>query len=138
MFYILSWLIVLVLLAFWSLGAWALQAITLWSTANAGTLSGHTKVIEDLQVPAWLTVWLPAEWVSAFKSIAMTTVPWVESALSHAPALGSGLSVAIWVLWGVGAALLLLLGALLHGVVAMLRRRTHPTLLASHRQAVAR
>ena len=138
MLYVLCWLTVLVLLALWSLGAWALQAITLWSAANAGALAGHGKVIEDLQVPVWLTPWLPAGWVSAIKSAAMSMVPWVESALSHAPALGSGLSVAIWLLWGLGAALLLLLGALLHALVAMLRRRANPTRSAPHMQTAAR
>jgi len=132
MFYVLSWVIVLVLLAFWSFGAWALHAVTLWSASNAGALAGHAKSIEELQVPAWLTPWFPAEWASAFKSLAMAMLPWVESALTHAPALGSGLSAAIWVLWGAGAALLLLLGAALHGVVAMLRRPARQAVSVPH------
>jgi hypothetical protein len=123
MFYALSWFIVFALLAVWSLGAWALHAITLWSTSNAGALSGQAKAVEDLSLPAWLAPWFPAEWLSALKSMAAAMMPLVDAALGLLPALGGGLSVVIWVLWGAGCALLLLLGAMLHTLIAIVRRR---------------
>jgi len=70
MFYALSWFIVFALLAVWSLGAWALHAITLESAANAGALSGHAKAVEDLSLPARLAPWFPAELLSALQSMA--------------------------------------------------------------------
>jgi hypothetical protein len=130
MFYALSWLFVLGLLALWSLGAWALHAITLWSTSNVGALSGHAKAVEELNLPAWLAPWFPVEWVSAMKAMAAAMMPMVESVLAHAPDLGGGLSVVVWVLWGAGGLLLLLLGAALHAVIALLRRRTGGPLAA--------
>jgi hypothetical protein len=123
MFHALSWFIVLSLLALWSLGAWALHAITLWSTANVGALSGHSKTIEDLTLPAWLSPWLPAEWLSLTKSVAASMMSAVDAGLALVPSLGGGLSLTIWVLWGLGSVLLLLLGAAMHALIAMLGRR---------------
>jgi len=45
-----------------------------------------------------------------------------EGLLQAAPALAGGLTVATWVIWGLGSALLVLLGAGLHLLVAMWRR----------------
>jgi len=70
MFCSLSRFIVSSLLALWSFGAWALHAITLGSTANAGALSGHAKAVEDLSLPARLAPWFPAELLSALQSMA--------------------------------------------------------------------
>lgn len=59
---------------------------------------------------------------------AMTTLlsgltPAVESLLAATPSLVSALSVATWVIWGLGSLLLVLLGAGLHMLIAMVRRR---------------
>lgn len=124
MFYALSWFVVLALFAMWSLGAWALHAFAVWSAANVGTLGGHAKVIENLNLPAWLAPWVPSEVFSAVKAMTVAVLPAVESVLALAPALGGWLSVAIWLLWGVGSVMLLLSGVALHLVIAMLSRRT--------------
>mgnify|MGYP000146666367 CR=1 FL=1 len=46
-----------------------------------------------------------------------------DSLLQAAPALAGGVTVATWVVWGIGSALLLLLGAGLHLLIALWRRR---------------
>jgi hypothetical protein len=40
MFYAISWFVVLALVALWSLAAWALHAVGVWTLTNAGALSG--------------------------------------------------------------------------------------------------
>lgn len=50
-------------------------------------------------------------------------VPAVESLLQAAPSLAGSLSVATWVIWGLGSALPVLLGAALHMAIGMWRRR---------------
>lgn len=40
--------------------------------------------------------WFPADLFSAVKSVTIAMLPAVESVLAMAPALGGGLSVAIW------------------------------------------
>ena len=47
----------------------------------------------------------------------------VESLLQAAPALAGGVTVATWAIWGIGSALLVLLGAGLHLFIALWRRR---------------
>ena len=38
MFYALSWFFVVALLALWSLAAWALHAVAVWTVSNAGVI----------------------------------------------------------------------------------------------------
>ena len=123
MFYALSWFVVLGLLALWSLGAWALHAITAWTVANAGALAGGSGVTQGLRVPDWLAPWVPRELAAALESMAAAFGPAIETLLGWVPALEGGLSVAIWVIWGLGSALLVVLGFVATGLIAVLRRR---------------
>lgn len=122
MFYALTWFAVLGLLAFWSLAAWAFHSMAAWTIANAGVLVGSSGPIEALRVPDWLAPWIPPELTLAFTSMLSAFTPAIKAMLEWAPALAGGLSVAVWVLWAIGAALLFLLGLALSGLIAMLRR----------------
>ena len=66
---------------------------------------------------------MPPEVAQALTSLLWGLAPAVESLLQAAPALAGGLTVATWVLWGFGSALLILLGAGLHLLIVMWRRR---------------
>ena len=123
MFYALSWFFVLALLALWSLGAWALHAVAVWTVSNAGALTGAASGAGSIAVPDWLASWTPpevAQWASQLMS---GIAPFVDSLLQSAPALAGGLTVATWVVWGIGSVLLVLLGAGLHLLIALWRRR---------------
>ncbi|MEN9630758.1 MAG: hypothetical protein RJA10_3986 [Pseudomonadota bacterium] len=122
MFYALSWFVVIALLALWSLAAWALNAVAGWTLSSAGTLTGAASGVGTVAVPAWLAPWVPPD-VAPWASQAMSALaPLVDSLLQAAPALAGGLTVATWVIWGVGSVMLLLLGAGLHLLIALLRR----------------
>jgi hypothetical protein len=54
-FYALSWFLVFGLFALWSLAAWAVHAVTVWTVANAGVLTGVASGVEGLRLPEWLT-----------------------------------------------------------------------------------
>ncbi len=123
MFYVLSWFVVVALLALWSLAAWALNAVAVWTVSNAGALSGAASGASTMALPDWLAPWMPPE-VAQWASQAMGGLaPFIDSVLQAAPALAGGLTVATWVIWGIGSVLLLLLGAGLHLVIALMRRR---------------
>jgi hypothetical protein len=47
-FYALSWFLVFGLFALWSLAAWAVHAVAMWSVSNAGALTGVTSGVEGL------------------------------------------------------------------------------------------
>lgn len=123
MFYALNWFLVLGLLALWSLAAWGLHAVTLWTVSNAGVLTEASGASAGLRMPDWLAPWIPAELTIAMNSMVPALKPAIESVLGWAPSLAGGLSVAVWVVWGIGSVLLVGLGAVLSGLIALARRQ---------------
>jgi hypothetical protein len=122
-FYALNWAVVFILLALWSLGAWAVHSIATWTVSNAGNLAGSAPTLEGLQAPSWLALWLPPEAVLLLSSLQSQIVPFIESLLAQMPGLAGGVSALVWVVWGVGSVLLVVLGLLGSGVIAFLSRK---------------
>lgn len=123
MFYALNWFILAALLALWSLAAWALHAAAVWSLSSAGAFAGAASGAGTIALPDWLAPWLPpqaAQWASQTMGV---LAPFIDSMLQAAPALAGGLTVVTWAIWGIGSVLLVLLGAGLHLLIALLRRR---------------
>lgn len=123
MLYLLGWFLVFGLFALWSLTVWAVHAVAIWSVSNAGALTGVASGVEGLRLPEWLAPWLPPEIAQAMTSLLAGFAPVVESLLQTVPALTGGLTVVTWVVWGLGSVLLVLLGAGLHLLIAIWRRR---------------
>lgn len=123
MFYALSWFVVVALLVFWSLAAWALNAVAVWTVSNAGALSGAASGVGSIRLPDWLGPWVPPEIAQSVSQMLAGLGPVVDSLLQAAPALAGGVTVATWVVWGIGSALLLMLGAATHLLIALWRRR---------------
>ena len=123
MFYALSWFVVVALLALWSLTAWALNAVAVWTVSNAGALSGAASGAGTIRLPDWLAPWVPPEIAQSVSQMLAGLGPAVDSLLQAAPALAGGVTVATWVVWGIGSALLLMLGAGVHLLIALWRRR---------------
>jgi hypothetical protein len=122
MLYALSWFTIAALLALWSLAAWALHAVAVWTVSNAGALSGAASGVGGVAVPDWLAPWMPTELVQVMTSLMAGLGPWVDSLLQAAPALAGGLTWLAWVVWAFGGALLVFLGAALQ--IALWRRRS--------------
>lgn len=124
MFYALSWFAVVSLLALWSLAAWALHAVAVWTVSSAGALTGAASGVGSMALPDWLAPWVPAELVQAMTQLAAGLGPLVDGLLQAAPMLAGGLTVVTWVVWAIGGVLLVLLGVALHLLIAMWRRRS--------------
>lgn len=138
MFYALSWVGVFSLLALWSLAAWAFHSITAWTVSNAGVLAGDANASEGLRMPDWLVPWVPPEFGHALDSMVSAMLPAIQAVLGWAPALAGGLSVAVWVVWAIGSILLIGLGFLITGLIAVLRRRVSVPLAPSRSAASTR
>ncbi len=138
MLYALSWFVVLSLFLLWSLAAWAFHAIAVWTVSNAGALAGGTEAIEALSVPLWLAPWVSPELVLTLKSMISALKPAIEAVLGWVPALAGGLSIAVWTVWGIGAVLLIVMGSVATGLIAMLRRRKSVPVAGSGSLAGAR
>ncbi|MFY7865157.1 hypothetical protein [Roseateles sp.] len=119
MFYALSWFAVLSLIALWSLTAWAFHALSQWGAANTDGLVGAAAPLQEILGP-----WLPPDLSQALAALLSSLQPIMESLLSLIPALAGGLSFMVWLVWGLGCILLLILGAVLHAVIALARRHT--------------
>jgi hypothetical protein len=126
MFYLLNWLVVFSLLAMWSLAAWAFHALAAWTLANAGVLASGSAAAEGLRLPQWLAPWIPSEIALTITSMASALKPAVDTLLGWAPSLAGGLSVAVWVVWAIGGVVLIVLGVVLSGLIAVLRKRSTP------------
>jgi len=122
-FYALSWSVVFVLLALWSLAAWTFHSIVAWTVSNSGALLGGPGALEGLRTPEWLAPWTPPEFALALTSLQSAFVPAIEAVLNQAPALAGGLSVVTWVVWGIGSLLLVILGLVCSALISALRRR---------------
>ncbi len=122
MLYALSWFAVLTLLTLWSLGVWALQAFAVWTVSSPGAVIGTGSSIEGLRLPDWLTPWVPPEVSRALNAMLSSLGPAVESLLQGVPEMAGGVTMAAWVVWGLGSVALLLLGAGLHVLIAFARR----------------
>ena len=123
MLYALSGFVVFALLALWSLAAWALHAVAVWTVSSAGALTGVASGASTLSLPDWLAAWVPPEFAQWASQLMSGIGPFVDSLLQTAPALAVGLTVGTWVVWGVGSVLLVLLGAGVHLLIALWRRR---------------
>ena len=123
MLHAVSWSVVAALLALWSLAAWALNAVAAWFVSNSGALAGAASVVGTIRPPDWLAPWVPPEIAQSVSQMLPGLGPVVDSLLQAAPALAGGLTVASWVVWAIGSALLLMLGAWMHLRIAPWRRR---------------
>ncbi len=123
MFYALNWFIVVSLLALWSFTAWGFHAIAAWTVSHAVGLKSESGEILSLHVPDWLAPWVPPELASALPALLSALTPAVEFLLGLAPGLAGVLSVAVWVVWAIGSALLIVLGIVVSAVIAVLQRR---------------
>jgi hypothetical protein len=123
MLYAVNWFVVFTLLALWSVAAWVLHAAAVWTVSNAGALAGAASGAGTLALPDWLAPWVPPEIAQWASQLLSGLGPLVDSLLQAAPALAGGLTVATWVVWGMGSVLLVLLGAGLHLLIALGRRR---------------
>ena len=118
MFYALNWSLVAALLALWSLVAWALHAAAIWTVTNAGKLSGGDSEVSVIRLPEAIAAWVPPEIVQTVNALIESLGPVIDRLLQAAPVLAGGLTVAAWVIWGLGSVLLVVLGAGKHGAHA--------------------
>lgn len=137
MFYAISWFLVVLLLALWSLAVWAMHGLAVWTVTNAGALSGSASSVGALALPDWLAPWMPPGTAQVLSQLWASLWPAIESLLQVAPALAGGVMVVGWLVWGVGAVLLVLLGAGLHMGIAVWTRRRGRTSTRRWRAEVA-
>jgi hypothetical protein len=117
MLIVAAWVLVLLLLALWSALVWSGQALLAAMLSHAGSIGSA-----DWSLPEALTVWLPvpvAEWLAGTLE---TLTPQLQSLAGMLPSLSGGVSFLAWVVWSVGALLLLGIGLAVHVAIALWRK----------------
>jgi len=74
-------------------------------------LTGAASGAGTIRLPDWLAPWVPPEIAQSAGQLLAGLGPVVDSLLQAAPALAGGVTVATWVVWGIGSVLLVMLGA---------------------------
>jgi hypothetical protein len=65
-------------------------------------------------------------------------MPAIQTVLEWAPAMADGLSIAVWTVWAIGAVLVIVLGFLVTGLIAVLSRRMSASATSSTSLVAAR
>lgn len=128
---LLLWTVVGVLLAVWSATVWLGQ----WLLSALLGGAGHLPV-QALALPEAWTRWLPQGVSESIAQFIETAQPVLQTALDQMPALAGGVTVLAWVVWAVGAGLLLAAGIASHAGLRWWQRHQQPpappaTLIAS-------
>jgi hypothetical protein len=122
MVFLLGWVLVLLLLALWSALVWSGEALLGAMLSHAGAIG-----TSDWSLPEALTAWLPvpvAEWLAGTVE---TLAPQLQALAGMLPALSGGVTVLAWVVWSVGAVLLVGIGLAIHVAVALWRKSKRST-----------
>jgi len=114
MMFLAVWAIAVALLACWSGFIWAAHALLTALLAHAGQMGAG-----DWSLPAPLAAWLPTEVAEWLAGMLETWAPQLQALLGWVPAMSGGVTLLGWVVWGVGALLLLVVGVLCHVALAL-------------------
>jgi hypothetical protein len=115
---VVLWIVIALLAALWTAGAAATAALTGWAAsqvASGAALELGTSAAQ-WPVPAWLALWVDPAMLRATQEALLwglqnlqQTLPWAGAALGWLVPL-------VWLLWGLGLALLLIVAVALHFV----------------------
>jgi len=117
------WAVFLLILVFWTGGTLVLTELTEWGVRQlaSGEAAALGEAVTQWPVPGWLSVWVDAAWIQA----AQGGLTWALQALRSAlPLLGSAIGWIvpfIWVLWGLGVVLVLVLASGAHLLLGRLQ-----------------
>lgn len=106
------WLLTLLALGLWSLTAWGLHAVL---TLDTGALADLEPLVDQIPHADLIGQWIPGwqEMLKATLDLAQVLLGWV----------GGAAPVIVWVVWGLGAALLIGVAVVLSLLLRLLRRR---------------
>lgn len=122
MWHALVWALIALLALPWTGASLAAHWLLTGPDWSVGGMQGWMAWLEQWRIPVWLAAWLPMEAVTTLKAMLTTLGPWLEDALAMAPALAGWLVPLLWLGWGLGLLVLVLLGVAGSVLVAAVRR----------------
>lgn len=112
MVHLIIWSVVLTLLALWTLCAWLAHSLLGWSGWEAAAGQDINLLWASVvgQLGA-LAPWIAGEWLAPTQNLLLSIGTWVQPWLSQVPGLLQWLVPVVWIVWGLGTVLLVVLGA---------------------------
>ena len=110
------WIFTLFMLGLWSLIAWGLHALLTLDAARLGDL----KPLID-QIPYGQVI---SQWIPGWQDLLRMTIDLTQIVLAW---VGSAAPVVVWVVWGFGTMVILVIAALLSLLIKVMRRSSPPT-----------
>jgi hypothetical protein len=107
------WILTLLLVGLWTLGAWGLSSLLALDPSWVGQVQPW---LAKVPFGGWLESWFP-DWLQ----VAQVMLDALRTGLAW---LGGAAPVLVWVVWGGGALMLLLLAGALSLLVALIQRST--------------
>jgi hypothetical protein len=117
------WLIVGLVLVFWSLASLLALQLTQWLAASLPKWAGTLPPLAQWPEPSWLALWVDPALVRAVQAALVWLLDVLSMVMPSADVLGSVLSVLLGLLWAAGLVLLLGLGLVAHLLIARRQRR---------------
>jgi|GEM_PF-552693 len=118
--HLLVWALVGLLAAGWSLLCWAAHAVIAWDGWRRGL--DWAEQVPKIDLPPWLADWLGLQWVEWLREQLVEWGPELQAWLSGLPDLSGWASLLVWSVWGLGLFFLMLGGAGVSGLIALVRR----------------
>ena len=119
----LLWAISLLLAMVWTVGIALVASVFNWLAGAGDQVVGAVQMVAEWPVPAWAAVWMDPAWLDGVRA----ALTWsIDSLVTYAPwvfAVLGWMAPVLWVLWGLGMFLLLVLAA----VGQMLLNRVPPS-----------
>jgi hypothetical protein len=113
--HIAIWIVTLLVVGLWTLGAWGLSSLL---SLDGAWVAQIDPWLARLPFAGWLEGWFP-QWLQ----FAHALLDGLQALLSW---LGGAAPVLVWALWGGGVVVLLLLAAGLSLLIALIRRSMPP------------
>jgi hypothetical protein len=111
---LLIWSSFLILVLLWTGMAMVAVGISDWAMGLLGSGTAISDQVAALNLPAWVSLWVPPELVTAIQGTVTGTLAMVGPWLPSPDTLSTLMSVMVWGTWGVGALLLLALAVGAH------------------------
>jgi hypothetical protein len=113
---ILVWSVLGLLAALWTAAAWVAAELVGWAAAYvaSGAAVELGRSVAQLPVPSWIAPWVDPQWIKAAQDAVLESLEALRAAGDWAGAGLGWLVPGVWVLWGFGVLLMLVLaGAVL-------------------------
>ena len=117
------WLLTGLMLLLWTAGMAATAELVQWLAAQLPQWVGTMPELKPWPWPAWLSPWVDPALLQSLQGLVLWLVDLLRPLAPSLEGLGTLLSVAVWLLWGLGLLAALALAVLGHVLIGRRQRR---------------